>query len=317
MYMPELPEVQTTVDGINSVAQNLTVTDVWTDYKSVLPMHTGTIKNPQYFSFFKKIVRGAHITHASRRAKNVLIHLSLSKPGTNKQSRDYTILVHMKMTGHFLYGKYTKTKNLKEVWRAPNNKYLRDPFNRHIRLVFSLSNNHHLVLSDMRKFAKVTLIPTKELYDSPHLSNIGPEPLDKHFTEKEFVQRLSLGRHKPIKTVLMDPNIIAGIGNIYSDEILWHSNIHPLTKTNKLSKNTLHLIFKATKNLLQKGILFGGDSMSDYRNIFGKPGSFQEKHKAYQKHGTPCLKVGCKGIIEKIKIGGRSTHFCPIHQKQT
>lgn len=305
--MPELPEVQTTVDGVNATVKNLIITDVWTNYASPLKMHEGTIKNPSYFSLFKKTIRGARILHATRRAKNVLIHLSLPQGKPSEQ----TILVHMKMTGHLLYGKY---KNNKGVWSAVDNIALADPFNRHVRLVFCFSNGHHLVLSDMRKFAKVTLIPTRDLASSPHLSTSGPEPLDKNFTEKVFKERLTLGKNKPVKTVLMDHTVVAGVGNIYSDEILWLVDTHPLTKTNTLSEKTLQKMFKAMRTLLRTGIDLGGDSMSDYRNIFGERGTFQKKHRAYQKDGLPCSKRGCTGILTKIKIGGRSAHFCPIHQ---
>ena len=234
--MPELPEVQTTVDGVNITSKNLIITDVWTNYASPLKMHEGTIKNPSYFSLFKKTIRGARILHATRRAKNVLIHLSLPQGKTSEQ----TILVHMKMTGHLLYGKY---KNNKGVWSAVDNIALADPFNRHVRLVFCLSNGNHLVLSDMRKFAKVTLIPTRNLASSPHLSTSGPEPLEKDFTEKVFEERLTLGKNKPVKTVLMDHTVVAGVGNIYSDEILWLVDTHPLTKTNTLSEKTLQKMY--------------------------------------------------------------------------
>ncbi len=305
--MPELPEVQTTVNGINEHATGLAITDVWTNYNS--PHHEGkdNIKDPKFFTQLKKIIRGASITGASRRAKNVLIHLSNS----------HTIIIHMKMTGHVLYGAYKKQKvDRKEAWVASEPGPLRDDaFNRHIRLVFSLSNGKHLALSDLRKFAKVTLVPDKELHTSEHLAKSGPEPLDESFGVKIFTERLMRRPNGPIKTVLMDHEIIAGIGNIYSDEILWRAGVHPLEKVSSIPSVKMKSMFDAMRVVLNKGIHLGGDSMSDYRNILGESGDFQDKHNAYRKTGTPCLKRGCPGTITRIKLGGRSAHFCSTHQK--
>jgi len=111
------------------------------------------------------------------------------------------------------------------------------------------------------------------MHDSKHLKNIGPEPLDKKFTLNNLRQRLNLCMNKKIKTALMDQAIIAGIGNIYSDEILWRAGIHPERKVSKVAESELKLMFKAIKETLTKGIDFGGDSMSDYRNIEGLPGN--------------------------------------------
>ena len=183
----------------------------------------------------------------------------------------------------------------------------------------------------MRKFGKITLLPTKTAHNTKHLNNIGPEPLDRQFDFKKFKEVLqasyakaSAGRR--IKTVLMDQSIIAGIGNIYSDEILWRAGIHPERKVSKISekpaRNATHnvaggelgLIFKAIKETLTKGINFGGDSMSDYRNINGLPGKFQLHHEAYRRTGEKCRKKNCKGIIKRKVVNGRSAHFCSIHQ---
>ena len=301
--MPELPEVQTTVDGIHSRARGLRIVDVWTDYRSEFHKGKDNINDPNYFAQFKKIVRGAKITKASRRAKNVLIHLD------NKQ----TILIHMKMTGHVLYGKYKKVRG---KWIAIDAGPLRDdPFNRHVRLIFTLSNGKHLALSDMRRFAKTTLIETDKLHKSKHLEKSGPEPLDKSFNFSNFQARLYLKPKGKIKQVLMNHEIIAGIGNIYSDEILWSAGINPLEQIQNISETKLKLAFKAMKKTLLCGIDVGGDSMSDYRNIDGIAGKFQNKHNAYQKTGKLCSKKDCTGTIKRIIVGGRSGHYCDVHQK--
>ena len=282
--MPELPEVQTTVNGLNRTVRGRKIVDVETSYNSSYHAGKDNIKNPKFFAIFKKKVKGKKILKAERREKNVLIRLS----------GDYTVVVHMKMTGHFVYDR---------------------PDTNFVRLNFKLDNGKHLVLSDMRKFAKITLIKTGELEKSFHFEHLGPEPLGKNFQFKIFnlqIQKRPKGR---IKQILMDQSLIAGIGNIYSDEILWRAGVHPLSHPGKIPEKNLRAMFKATKETLKKSIRFGGDSMSDYRNIKGERGKFQEHHRAYQKHGTKCLKKGCSGVLEKMRIGGRSAHFCPVHQK--
>jgi formamidopyrimidine-DNA glycosylase len=281
--MPELPEVQTTVNGLNRTVKGRKITAVTTTYKSAY--HTGkdNIKDPKYFKKFSEAVIGEKILKAERIAKNVLIHLS----------GDKTILIHMKMTGHIVYDRPDYT---------------------HIRLDLTLDNGKHLCLSDLRRFAKVTLIDTEKLRESIHLSNIGPDPLEKDFTLEVFKNRIIKKPKSKIKTVLMDQSLIAGIGNIYSDEILWRGDVHPLSRAGKIPQKNLEKMFKATKEVLKKGIDFGGDSMSDYRNIHGERGKFQDHHQAYRKKGKKCGKKNCKGIIERMVVGTRSAHFCPKHQ---
>ena len=135
------------------------------------------------------------------------------------------------------------------------------------------------------------------------------------FNLKMFKERLSKKRGGKTKTVLMDQSIIAGIGNIYSDEILWRAGVNPERKVSKLREIEIKLMFKAIKKILSKGIDFGGDSMSDYRNIHGLPGRFQLHHQAYQRTGEKCRKPKCKGIILRKVINSRSAHFCSIHQE--
>jgi formamidopyrimidine-DNA glycosylase len=302
--MPELPEVQTTVNGINATAKGRKIIDVWTSYNSVYHLNKDNIKDPKFFKTFKKIIVGEKILRAERMAKNILIHLS----------GGHTMLIHMKMTGHVMYGKYEFNKKL-NTWKPASDGPLADPFNAFIRFVLVLDNGKHLVLSDMRRFAKVTIFETSKLKETLHLSNIGPEPLEDSFTFKVFKERLMKKPRGKVKQVLMDPSVIAGIGNIYSDEILWRANVHPASIVSAIPEKSLKLMFNATKSTLNKGIDFGGDSMSDYRNIHGERGKFQDHHQAYRRTGKICSKKGCSGIIQRMVIGTRSAHFCPIHQE--
>lgn len=281
--MPELPEVQTTVNGLNKTVKGRRVVSVETTYGSAYHNGKDNIKDAKFFKKFKKLVAGQKILKAERRAKNVLIHLS------NK----YTVIVHMKMTGHFVYDR-------------PDY-----PFT---RLNFILDNGKHLSLSDMRKFAKVTIVKTDELEKCLHIEHLGPEPLEKNFQFRIFKFQLMKRPNGKIKSVLMDQTLIAGIGNIYSDEILWRAGVHPLSIPKAIPDKQFKLMFNAMKQTLEKGIKFGGDSMSDYRNIKGEKGEFQEHHRAYRRTGKPCTKSGCQGIITRIVVGTRSAHFCPVHQ---
>jgi formamidopyrimidine-DNA glycosylase len=220
----------------------------------------------------------------------------------------------MKMTGHLLYGKYNLFKK-ENKWLPEKNTALSDPYNRFVHFVFSFNNKENLAFSDARKFGKITLLDTKTINNSKHLKDVGPEPLDKNLTLQNFKERLKKKPTGKIKTVLMDQTIIAGIGNIYSDEILWHTGINPERKISKIKDVEFERIFKMMKEILKKGIDFGGDSMSDYRNINGEKGKFQLHHEAYRRTGEKCRKKGCKGIIKRKKINGRSAHFCSVHQK--
>ncbi len=307
--MPELPEVQTTVNGINLRTKGQTITHVWTDLAITNPIKQfkNTLKDEYFYKKFQKLVTGSKIIKAERRAKNILVHLS----------NGYTILVHMKMTGHMMYGEYDylKKENKWVPHKNERNEALRDPYNRFIHVVFSLSKGKHLVLSDVRKFAKVTLEKTSEIFDSIHIKHHGPEPLEASFSLKDFEQRISKRPNAPVKLTLLDPKIISGIGNIYGDELLWEAGIHPLRLVKNISSLEFKKMYIAMKNVLQRGIDFGGDSMSDYRDIDGKRGKFQNDHNAYRLTGTKCKKKGCKGKIQRILVGSRSAHFCNVHQK--
>ncbi|MFA7000460.1 MAG: DNA-formamidopyrimidine glycosylase [Candidatus Paceibacterota bacterium] len=309
--MPELPEVTTTVNGLKRALKDLSFGDIWTDLAKEKPIKQfeNTIKDVKFFNKMKKEIKNQKVINVERRAKNILINLSNGK----------TILIHLKMTGHIIVGKYHKTHNTKHITWVPDKserKELHDPYNRFIHAVFPLSNGLAMVFCDSRKFGKITMIPTNMLYDIGYaLYDLGPEPLEKNFNFEKFRKQLFLKPNKNIKTVLMDQSIIAGIGNIYSDEMLWLSDIHPESKSKSIPTKNLKLLYTSMKKVLAKGIDFGGDSMSDYRNINGEKGNFQNHHNVYQKKGEPCGKKWCKGAIIRKVLDGRSAHFCNVHQK--
>ncbi|MEK7635108.1 MAG: bifunctional DNA-formamidopyrimidine glycosylase/DNA-(apurinic or apyrimidinic site) lyase [Patescibacteria group bacterium] len=282
--MPELPEVHTTVEGLKKVIIGKTIENVWSDfYIGAKHNDRQNIKNKKYFEKFKKIVTGTNIKDIERRGKNILINLN----------NDYTIVVHMKMTGNLMYGLY------------PENKF--------IHLKFNLSDKKDLVLADMRKFASVDIFKTEELKQHKRIGTLGSEPLDPKFTAKKFFKIFHTKKY-PIKSALMEQNLLSGIGNIYSDEILWEVSIHPLSRTDKIPEKQFTEIFKTMQKILKFSIKEGGDSKSDYRNAFGEKGNFQNFHNVYSRKGDKCPKSKCRGIIERMVIKGRSAHFCPNHQ---
>ncbi len=288
------------MNDLEKVLPGLKIRDVWTD-------RVKYIQFPKSFFLFKKRVIGKKILRVERKGKNILIHLS----------GNITLLVHQKMTGHLLYGKWRRTKENPskgwESWESAIPGPLKDdPENRFIHLIFFLSNGNQLALCDMRKFAKVLLWKTDNLEELKDIKDLGPDPFDKKFTLKKFKERLRGSR--AIKQTLMDPKTIAGIGNIYADEILWEAGVHPAKKTNKLSVEEIKKIYSSIKPIFRRAIKAGGSSYIDYRDAFGRMGHYQKMRRAYQMTGAKCSKND-GGTIKKIKIGQRSAHFCSVHQK--
>jgi len=306
--MPELPEVHTTVTGLQKVLPGLSILDIWTDMWSSARLSKNTIKDRNYFLYFKKYTLGKKIAGVRRRAKHILIDLD----------NGFTLIIHMKMTGHLMYGKYVQNKkyNGREwAWKPVEKESpLLDPYNRHIHVVFILSNGKHLAFCDSRKFGTIVVEKTDTLH-TERLKHLGPEPLETTFTQNNFKERLMKSPARAIKTVLMDQSIIAGIGNIYSDEMLHRAHILPTRTPKSLRETEVKALYKAMREVLGKGIDFGGDSTSDYRNIEGLRGKFHENHLVYLRTKQKCYTENCKGVIEKKTIGGRSAHFCSTCQK--
>jgi formamidopyrimidine-DNA glycosylase len=173
--MPELPEVTTTAKMLDKLVAGRKIISVWTDYNSPYYYGKENIKDPKYFRKFSHEISGKKILRVWRRAKNVLIDIS----------GDKTILIHMKMTGHLLYGRYEFTQ---KKWHAIDEN-LKDPFSRFIHLVFELDNGKCVAFSDMRKFATVKLISDKKALEK-EFAPLGPEPIDKGFDLKKFKEVL-------------------------------------------------------------------------------------------------------------------------------
>lgn len=293
--MPELPEVQTTVDGLKREVLKRTFLSLWTE-------------NPKMFhnvpfNEFESKIKGKEIIDIKRRAKNILIFLT----------GDLVILIHLKMTGHLLVGKWEYDKRIKK-WEAISDGPMRyDPYNQFIRVFFCLDDGRKIGLCDARKFAKIELWTNGQI-ENEVFAKTGPEPLEDSFILEKFISLFVKKKRGRIKQVLMDQEFIAGIGNIYASEILFDAKIHPEKDVSLLNKEDLENIYKAIRDILPKGVEAGGDSFSDYRNIYGEKGKFQNQMKVYGRENRECIRCGTP--IRKIVIGTRGTYYCPECQKK-
>jgi len=291
--MPELPEVETTVRELRKHVVGLKITGLWTDWPKM-------IKRPRTVARLVSRIRNKTINDVQRRAKYIVVRCDGGED----------LYIHQKMSGHLLYGFWTQQGT---TWISAEEGLLRDdPKNRHIRMVMTLSNGYHLALADQRRFGTLTLATPSEAKTIPHLSKLGPEPLE--ISPAAFIKLFHTKRGK-IKHVLMDPAFIAGIGNIYADEILWDSAVHPLTDVQRCNPADLTRIYRSMRTILKKAIRYQGSSMDDYRLPSGEKGRFQDLRKAYHRHGMQCARND-GGTIEQIRTNQRSAHFCPKHQIQ-
>lgn len=294
--MPELPEVETIKSDLskNLVGKKITGVDfLW----------TGILKNISVKDFIKQAV-GQRILGVRRRAKNIDIMLS----------NNMYLLFHMKMTGHLIYTDDCWRVDSDGRWIHQGDKEspLYDPLNQYIRVIFYLDAGKILAFSDLRKFAYLKLLSEDELEKS--YRQYGPEPFSAKFSVGYLKDILSK-KKVAIKKVLMDQKQIAGIGNIYADEILWEVKIHPLTLANKISDDKIEKLHHVIQKILKEAILKRGTSISDFRDLDGKKGEYGKLLKAYRQTGLPCSRD--RTPIERISVGGRGTHFCPTCQKIT
>lgn len=289
--MPELPEVETIVRELRKKIIGLRIVDFWSDKEKPIRQASGIAK-------FKKEIKNKKILSITRRAKFIVMDLE----------GDKSLFVHQKISGHLMYGR----------WELKNNQWLskisgplkEERENGYIRYIWTLSNGYQLAMSDLRRFSRIILIKDKDVSNLKEIRDLGPEPLEINLGK--FVE-LFKNKRGNLKTVLMDPFFIVGIGNIYSDEILWDSGLHPLSRVENLRKRNLQKIFLSIQKILKKAIAAKGSSVDDYRMPSGEKGKYQEMEKAYQQTGKMCSRRD-GGIIQKLKVGGRSAHFCSKHQ---
>lgn len=277
--MPELPEVTTIVGELASVLKNKKIMHIEVLDKKIFQ------ENPEY-------VEGLKFKSVSRRAKLIIIELEQQK----------NIIIHLKLSGQLFY-----------LPKETDQTITGEKIGKFARVVISFSDSSRLFFNDFRRFAYMKIVTNKELEQA--LAKYGPEPLEKDFTLEKFKAILAKKPKSKIKSLLLDQAAIAGIGNIYSDEILWLAKIHPLRKVNALTSNESAVLHKAIRQILIEAIEHKGTSGRDeqYRQITGELGKYAPRLKVYHRTGQKCLRSD-GGIIKKVKIGGRSSHFCPVCQ---
>jgi formamidopyrimidine-DNA glycosylase len=273
--MPELPEVETVV---RTLAPHL----VGQRIAAIRHLRSDIVEPRD--TDLASLLKSRRVTAIARRGKKILIRLD----------SDNTLCIHLGMTGRLTVEPST------------------EPIKPHTHLIADLSDlksqisNRQLRFRDPRRFGGIWWLCNGE----PHDTNLGPEPLTIRPTQ--LAQRLSKTR-RAIKTALLDQRLIAGIGNIYADESLFHSGIHPTIPANHLNREQVFRLNRAIKLILRRAINHRGSSLRDYVDADGEEGGFQLLHRVYDRKGKPCVR--CKTPIKRIVLGSRSTHFCPRCQR--
>ncbi len=282
--MPELPEVETVVRGLRPILVGKTFRRV----RSYAPPSSIVISRSLRRRKLDSALVGHTVESVDRRGKNILIRLD----------SDLTLWVHLKMTGKF---------------RQAANGERRD---KHDLVLFDFENNgdrtdnRQLRFNDYRRFGRLRLFPEQELWQQGSLRDIGPEPLE--LSAEDFV-KLCRNRTRMIKPALMDQSFIAGIGNIYADESLHFSKIHPGRLTSSVTPKKLTELHGHIQRLLRRSIDMMGTTVISYQNVEGSSGSFQKMLTVYGKEGEPC--GFCGGKIKRERMSSRSAHFCPRCQR--
>lgn len=272
--MPELPEVETVRQTLLEFLPGLTVTQVTINLPRI-------IKYPSPQQFAQEIV-GLTFCDIERRGKYLKFILSAGK----------TLVIHLRMTGQLRYS----TSDA--------------PLPRHTHVIFELSNGWQLRYTDIRQFGTMYLASHQEIAQIAGMDRLGWEPLSD-FPLPEFAALLEK-RKTSIKSVLLNQQIIAGIGNIYADEALFQAGIHPARAANSLTSDEVESLHHAVRQVLQAGVKMRGTSFSDYVDGLGRSGGFQHQLAVYGRKGESCPRCGCPIIREKI--AGRGTHYCPLCQ---
>ncbi len=272
--MPELPEVETVVRGLMVRILGLVIEGV-------------RVRSPHLLKDAStadlRALRGKAILRVRRRGKLILVDCEGGR----------TIVFHLKMTGQFLFSP------------APARP------DKHTHAVVTFRNEpRRLLFRDVRKFGFMSLQRTDGLPRGPLLAALGPEPLKVSLRELGAVLG---GRTARLKSLLLDQSVLAGIGNIYADEILFESRLHPLRRASGLSPAEVRRLRAAVRSVLRKAVRLGGATIRDFADCDGVEGEFQLEFKAYGRTGEPCPR--CGRPIERIRLGQRSTHFCPRCQK--
>lgn len=273
--MPELPEVETIVRNLCSRIVGLMIAS----YELLYPP---LLKDTENHSIDKII--GRRIIDVNRRGKMILLECS----------EDHTLVFHLKMTGRLLLCQRSS------------------PRNKHIRFILTFEGvENELRFQDVRKFGYIRCLPSQDACLPWGLPRLGPEPLS---IDLDSFNKLFRGRRARIKGLLLEQAFIAGIGNIYADEILHRARIHPTTPVSELDERKRRDLWKAMRNVLHEAIQKRGTSIQDYADAEGRRGHFQKFLRVYGRERESCRLCGER--IERLRLSGRSTYFCPNCQTE-
>jgi formamidopyrimidine-DNA glycosylase len=269
-----MPELPEVETIVRDLRKNVTGSEI----KAVRFLNNSVWRNAKPES---RTLIGRKIEEVGRKGKHILIHLSGGR----------TLVVHLKMTGRLTY----------EGGGSPVAK--------HTHLILIL-NGGEMRFNDIRRFGYLDLAKSSQLDDMDYLRQLGPDPL--MISEQEFTE-IVRGRRKMIKALLLDQNVVSGLGNIYSDEALFAAGIYPARVSSRISKVRAGRLHHVIVKVLKAAIRARGSSVDDYVDGSGKRGSFQNYLKVYGRGGEPCVKCGT--TIKRRVIGSRSAHFCPRCQR--
>lgn len=275
--MPELPEVETIRQTLKQLVINKTIEDVTVYWSNI-------IKHPDDYQEFKQMLIGQTINDINRKGKFLLFILD-----------DYTLVSHLRMEGKY------RVRDKSE------------PIEKHTHVIFHLNNDEELRYNDVRKFGTMHLFKRGTELTVKPLKTLGPDPFESDYTFDYVYERLNKTT-RVIKAALLDQSIIAGLGNIYVDEVLFETNIHPETRSNELTKEQIEQIKQSSHSVLQKAVAQGGTTIRSYVDGEGEMGMFQQQLFVYGQEGEPCQH--CQTEIIKLKVAGRGTHICPTCQSE-
>ena len=287
--MPELPEVEI-------VKQSLLKKIKYKKIQKVI-IKNGNLRF-KIAQNFSAILKNSKIKNISRFSKYLIIELD---------NNQYCI-IHLGMSGTLHIIDKSKKKLLTNL-----SFYHSPKLPRKHNHVYFLFDKFKIVYNDPRRFGFIKLIEDEDKLKN-FLSNYGPEPFDKDFNLSYFKIKLN-NKSKNIKNYLLDQKFVSGIGNIYASEILFLSKINPLKKSGKLTIKDYKKIILFSKVVLKKAIIKGGSTIQNFKNSYGKPGSFQKHFKVYDREGKKCLIKTCSGIVNKKIISNRSSFYCNFCQK--
>ncbi len=308
--MPELPEVQTVVTELDKRLVGRKIKRVVVNMGKIVSVGPQTVSNIRDTSQktvdeFAKLLTGRKFVSVKRRGKMLIFDVD----------GPLSMLVHLKMTGQFIFegkAQRAKTGGKYQILNRPTAPLVQLPC-KFTHVMFHFTDGSTLYYNDMRQFGYLRLVKDEDIDKVAEFKNYGPEPLSKEFTYKVFEAALKNRKKIPIKLALMDTKVVVGIGNIYSDEILYHARVRPDRAVASLKSKELKAVFDNIRPVLKMGIKYKGSSVGDFVRTDGKWGSMGKHHFVYGRRKQPCL--GCGTMIESKKLGGRTTCFCPKEQK--